>query len=222
MRAPLSLRRGIMLVAVALVAALAAGCGGRGDEPAHPAAAPATTSGGSTFEPDKAEPVPFEPNQAEPTQFEPTQFEPTQFQPVQFEEVRTEQVQVSQGDGLTLYTLPADVLFDFDKADIRPDARAALESISASIAKRFPDAPLEIRGHTDAKGADGYNQDLSERRAASVKAWLAGQGGIETGRMVTFGFGETKPVAPNTRPDGSDDPAGRQRNRRVEVLVKAS
>jgi outer membrane protein OmpA-like peptidoglycan-associated protein len=222
MRAPSSLYRGIMLVAVALVAALAAGCGGRGGEPAHPAAAPATTSGGSTFEPQTFEPNQAEPVPFEPTQFEPTQFEPTQFEPVQFEEVRTEQVQVSQGDGLTLYTLPADVLFDFDKADIRPDARAALESISASIAKRFPDAPLEIRGHTDAKGADGYNQDLSERRAASVKAWLAGQGGIETGRMVTFGFGETKPVAPNTRPDGSDDPAGRQRNRRVEVLVKAS
>src|SRR5512132_4165293 len=117
MRAPLSLHRGIMLVAVALVAALAAGCG--------------STFEPQTFEPNQAEPVPFE-----PTPFEPTPFEPTQFEPVQFEEVRTEQVQVSQGDGLTLYTLPADVLFDFDKADIRPDARAALESISASIAKR--------------------------------------------------------------------------------------
>jgi outer membrane protein OmpA-like peptidoglycan-associated protein len=213
-----------VLLAAAVAATLTAGCGRSAPEP--PAAAPSSAEP-SQFEPNQHEPTQFEPNQAQPnqaqpTQFEPTQFEPTQFEPVRFDEVRSGQVAVSQGQGRTLYTLPADVLFDFDKDAIRPDARAALEDISASIAKRFPGASVEIRGHTDAKGGDAYNQDLSERRAASVRAWLAGQGGIADGRMRAFGLGERAPVAPNTRPDGSDDPAGRQRNRRVEILVDAA
>ena len=68
--------------------------------------------------------------------------------------------------------------------------------------------------------ADTYNLRLSARRAESVKAWLVQQGGIDGKRMTTKGWGEAKPVAPNTHPDGSDNPEGRQRNRRVELTVK--
>jgi outer membrane protein OmpA-like peptidoglycan-associated protein len=78
---------------------------------------------------------------------------------------------------------------------------------------------VTIEGHTDDKGPVDYNQRLSERRAAAVQRWLAGNGGLKGVAMKTRGWGATKPVAPNTRPDGSDDPAGRQRNRRVEIVI---
>ena len=115
--------------------------------------------------------------------------------------------------------LPGDVLFDFDQWDIRPDAEPTLRQV-AEIIQRYPRAKVAIAGYTDAKGADAYNLQLSARRAKSVKAWLVQQGGVEGKRMTTKGWGEAKPVAPNTHPDGSDNPEGRQQNRRVELTVK--
>jgi photosystem I P700 chlorophyll a apoprotein A2 len=115
--------------------------------------------------------------------------------------------------------LAADVLFDFDKADLRPEARDSLRKVATVIAAN-PGRPVRIEGHTDSKGADAYNQALSERRAASVKTWLVGEGGIEATRIATAGLGETRPKLPNEKPDGSDDPDGRQQNRRVEITVK--
>jgi outer membrane protein OmpA-like peptidoglycan-associated protein len=148
-------------------------------------------------------------------------FPKADFPVVNFPEVDFPQLQIQQGKGTTIYTLPADILFDFDKADIRPDADAALRQISASIAQRFPDAPLQINGHTDAKGSDSYNVDLSNRRAASVKQWLQNNASVTSDRITTNGYGETRPVAPNSNADGSDNPTGRQQNRRVEVVVQA-
>ena len=113
--------------------------------------------------------------------------------------------------------LAADVLFDFDKADLKPEARPALEKVAA-VLKAHPKANASIDGHTDGKGADQYNQKLSERRAESVRRWLA-ENGVST-RMTARGWGKRKPVAPNTKPDGSDDSAGRQKNRRVEIIVR--
>jgi outer membrane protein OmpA-like peptidoglycan-associated protein len=113
--------------------------------------------------------------------------------------------------------LAADVLFDFDKADLKPEARPALEKVAA-VLKAHPKATASIEGHTDGKGADQYNQTLSERRAESVRRWLA-ENGVST-RMSARGWGKRKPVTANTKPDGSDDPAGRQKNRRVEITVR--
>lgn len=113
--------------------------------------------------------------------------------------------------------LSADVLFDFDKAVLRPEAGSALEKVAA-VMNTYPKASALIEGHTDGKGSDQYNQRLSERRADSVRHWLAAAG-VKT-RMSARGWGKTKPVAPNTKPDGSDDPVGRQKNRRVEITVQ--
>lgn len=113
--------------------------------------------------------------------------------------------------------LSADVLFDFDKADLRPEAGPSLEKVAA-VLKSYPNATTLIEGHTDSKGNDQYNQQLSERRAASVKQALVARG--TTNPITTRGWGEKKPVAPNTKPDGSDSPEGRQKNRRVEITVK--
>lgn len=115
--------------------------------------------------------------------------------------------------------LPADILFDFDKADIRPDAAAALSS-AADLLRQGVKGAVTVAGHTDAKGSDDYNLKLSEKRAESVKAWLVEQGGLGDLEFRLEGHGEARPVAPNAAPDGADDPAGRQRNRRVEIVYR--
>jgi outer membrane protein OmpA-like peptidoglycan-associated protein len=114
--------------------------------------------------------------------------------------------------------LSADVLFDFDKADIRPDAAAALAK-AAVVIRAHPGARVRVEGHTDGKGTHAYNLKLSERRAQSVATWLKQREGLGATAFQAQGFGETRPVAPNAKPDGSDDPAGRQQNRRVEIVV---
>ena len=113
--------------------------------------------------------------------------------------------------------LSADVLFDFDKADLKPASRPSLDKVVAFL-KSYPKANARIEGHTDSKGDDAYNQKLSQQRAESVRKFLAAQGA--TLRMSTRGWGEKKPVAPNARPDGKDDPEGRRKNRRVEITVQ--
>jgi outer membrane protein OmpA-like peptidoglycan-associated protein len=114
--------------------------------------------------------------------------------------------------------LAADVLFDFNKYDIRPVAVPTLQKV-ADVIKNYPKSLVRIEGHTDSIGADDYNLKLSDQRAGSVKTWLQSSGGIEGQRMSTKGWGESKPVAPNSKKDGSDDPEGRQKNRRVEIVI---
>lgn len=123
----------------------------------------------------------------------------------------------TEKDGDIHISLPGDVLFDFDKSDIRADARPVLAKL-IDVLKAYPDAPVTIEGHTDAKGGDDYNLALSDRRAASVKTYL-GRSGAKADRFTTKGFGEAKPVASNIKANGSDDPAGRQKNRRVEFVI---
>lgn len=111
--------------------------------------------------------------------------------------------------------LPADVLFDFDKADLRPDAAPSLDK-AAELIKSYATAPLTVRGHTDGKGTDAYNDSLSLRRAEAVASVLH----RSTGRQARVeGLGKREPIAPNTKPDGRDDPEGRQQNRRVQILI---
>jgi outer membrane protein OmpA-like peptidoglycan-associated protein len=107
--------------------------------------------------------------------------------------------------------LPGSVLFDFDSATIRPDAERTLYEVS-EVVKGYKARPVRVEGHTDSIASDEYNQKLSERRAEAVRAWLAAHG-AEKGRLTTRGHGETKPVADNT------SVAGRQKNRRVEVII---
>lgn len=114
--------------------------------------------------------------------------------------------------------LPADVLFEFDKATLTPAAEGELGKASEVI-RRSPAGAIRVIGHTDAKGDDAYNQRLSEARAKAVADWFGGQVGVRTRTFDVSGQGEAAPVAPNAKPDGSDDPAGRAKNRRVEVVV---
>jgi outer membrane protein OmpA-like peptidoglycan-associated protein len=114
--------------------------------------------------------------------------------------------------------LASDVLFDFDKYSLRPEANDALRKVG-TVAAAYPKSPLLIEGHTDGKGTHPYNIKLSENRAASVKNWLVQNAAVASSRIATRGWGETKPVAPNKNSDGSDNPDGRQKNRRVEIVL---
>jgi outer membrane protein OmpA-like peptidoglycan-associated protein len=115
--------------------------------------------------------------------------------------------------------LAADVLFDFDKHDLRPEALPSLEKVG-EVLRSHAGAPVAIEGHTDGKGTDAYNLPLSRKRAEAVRDWLVKKGGATAARITTRGWGKAKPIASNTRPDGSDDPEGRRKNRRVEITVR--
>ncbi len=132
---------------------------------------------------------------------------------------KVQDLQVKESDTEIRIELAADVLFDFDKADILPKAQEALKQ-AASIIREKGKGTVRIEGHTDGKGADAYNQKLSERRAAAVKTWFNDKEGIRNVQLSTAGFGAKRPKVPNNKPDGSDDPDGRQKNRRVEIVVK--
>lgn len=111
------------------------------------------------------------------------------------------------------------VNFDFDKATLRPDAVSILNE-AIEILKRYPDLKVEVAGHTDSVGSDAYNQKLSERRAKTVYDYLTSNG-VDAARLVgPTGYGESRPIAPNTNPDGSDNPEGRAQNRRTELNVQ--
>ena len=105
----------------------------------------------------------------------------------------------------------SDVLFDTGKHSLRPVAREKLAKISG-IMLAYPGLKLGIEGNTDSVGGDDYNQGLSERRAESVRGYLAEQG-IPASSMTAVGFGKTQPIASN------DTAEGRQQNRRVELVV---
>lgn len=111
----------------------------------------------------------------------------------------------------------ADALFAFDKSDLSSDAEETLSALGPEIAK-LGNHPVTIEGHTDSIGSAEYNQRLSERRADAVKTWLAGHNFLLES-TPTKGYGKDRPLAPNTNPDGSDNPEGRQKNRRVEVVI---
>lgn len=124
---------------------------------------------------------------------------------------------VEESACLRRITVVGDALFDFDKSDLRADAEETLVAAGPEIA-RAGDGKLTITGHTDSKGSDAYNDELSEARARTVRDWLGTKGFIPADTPFV-GRGERRPIAPNENADGSDNSAGRQQNRRVEVEI---
>ncbi|WP_198392407.1 OmpA family protein [Brevibacterium yomogidense] len=111
----------------------------------------------------------------------------------------------------SMITLDTDILFDFDSADLSDDAQKKIEELTEDIPTG---ATVTVAGHTDSRGEDDYNQDLSERRAEAVAQVLTDAEGSLT--VETEGHGAKDPVASETT-DGEDDPDGRAQNRRVEI-----
>lgn len=110
--------------------------------------------------------------------------------------------------------LTNDILFDFNSAALRPESQNTLRDLAGNF-QRYPDETISVEGHTDNVGSADYNQKLSENRAYSVKSYLQGQG-VPGSRVTAIGFGETRPKADNTTPEG------RQLNRRVEIHIRAT
>jgi outer membrane protein OmpA-like peptidoglycan-associated protein len=111
----------------------------------------------------------------------------------------------------------ADALFEFDQATLTRDAEQTLAALGPLIAQQGAH-PAVVEGHTDAIGSGAHNQRLSEQRATAVRAWLVAHHYLAPATPIR-GYGKTRPVAPNTNPDGTDNPRGRQQNRRVEVVI---
>lgn len=109
------------------------------------------------------------------------------------------------------------IYFDFDKFDIRDESVVELNKLLVFLQKN-ENLIVEISGHTDSRGSDDYNMKLSRNRAKSVVAWLKKRK-VASKRMVAKGYGETQHIAPNENPDGSDNPEGRQMNRRIELTI---
>ena len=121
------------------------------------------------------------------------------------------------GRGVIVYL--TEFYFDFDRADIVDGARDKIRSIALEVNKEYArDRKLLIEGHTDSIGPKQYNLLLSRTRAESVQEELV-YSRIPIDRINVYGFGEAAPIAPNKNPDGTDNPDGRARNRRVEFII---
>jgi outer membrane protein OmpA-like peptidoglycan-associated protein len=125
-------------------------------------------------------------------------------------------IQVTVKDDSFVMILNGDVLFGFDKSDIKPAAIPALEKAARNIQALWRNGTvIRIAGYTDGVGSDDYNIRLSDRRAQVVANWLA-VNGVQRSAIATSGFGKANPVAPN------NDDAGRAKNRRVEIFLTRS
>jgi outer membrane protein OmpA-like peptidoglycan-associated protein len=134
------------------------------------------------------------------------------------EKARQEFQAQQSGRSLSM-NLSGDVLFDYDKAALKPEAEEALKKVGV-VLSQFPESKVTVEGYTDAKGSKSVNMQLSRDRAQAVKDWLVKNGGVMTANISTKGFGEQYPVAANTNKDGSDNPLGRALNRRVSIIVE--
>jgi outer membrane protein OmpA-like peptidoglycan-associated protein len=131
------------------------------------------------------------------------------------EELPTELRQTPRGVVITF----RHVFFAFDSSDLNPRARLEIERMAAVLNHpQAIDRRTVLEGHADAIGTDAYNLDLSRQRADTVAQELVARS-VRRDRLVVEGFGKQRPVAPNTLPDGKDNPAGRALNRRVEAVV---
>jgi len=133
---------------------------------------------------------------------------------VKFPEVNLPGVTIRGNDDYEVYGVDEKVLFDTDKATVKPGAAEALKQITASINQRFAGKDVRVLGFADSRGDKSYNRELSKERAEAVKTYLVTTNKLPADRVSTEAFGEEQPAASNATA------AGRQENRRVEIAVK--
>ena len=208
------------LTCIAVISALCA-CGQKPDEPAAPQQQASLAQASATETP-QPQPEPVAPSAPTPAPTSAPEPAPTTAQ---------NSAAAAQGSSLTgqssslsgtetgfniQINLSSDVLFDFDKAELKPEADSELQK-AADIIRQKGKGLILISGYTDSKGSDAYNKRLSLARAQAVKNWFEAQGLHQN--YQTEGLGAANPVAPNTNDDGRDNPEGRAKNRRVEIIV---
>lgn len=141
-------------------------------------------------------------------------------------EVSTKQISTSQDlvKNVSLSKEPKEpiripnIQYEFDKSVIVESCKLAIDTTVLALMEANPEVIIEIQSHTDSKGSDQYNLKLSQSRAESVVNYLVSKG-IKPERLKAKGYGESKPVAPNDKPDGSDNPEGRAMNRRTDFKI---
>jgi outer membrane protein OmpA-like peptidoglycan-associated protein len=115
-------------------------------------------------------------------------------------------------------TIQVNIYYDFDKYNLTESARHTIDTMMLPLFDMFPNGIVEIGSHTDSIGTELYNIDLSQKRSESVVGYLISKG-IASDRLVAKGYGMSMPIAPNKNQDGSDNPEGRQLNRRTEMKI---
>lgn len=110
------------------------------------------------------------------------------------------------------------IYYEYNSAALTEDSKQTLDELF-KILNENPDLVFELSSHTDSIGSTGYNQKLSQQRAQSCVTYLVDEKGVSKDRIIAKGYGESEPIAPNSRPDGSDNPEGRAKNRRTEYKV---
>ena len=133
---------------------------------------------------------------------------------VKYKEITLPGVSVRGDADYNIYSVDEKVLFDTEKADIKPGAAEALKQITGSIGQRYAASQVRVMGFADSRGDKGYNKELSAQRAEAVKNYLVAKGSIDAARVSVEPMGEAMPVASNATA------AGRQENRRVEIAVR--
>lgn len=134
------------------------------------------------------------------------------------DELKKQNLEARETERGVVVNLP-DVLFEFGKANLTSGAQDKARDIAGVLANQAQGRRVSIEGHTDSVGSDAANQVLSERRASSVAAAIENEG-VNRERIATKGYGKRYPVAPNKNTDGTDNPSGRAKNRRVEVIIE--
>ena len=134
------------------------------------------------------------------------------------EELKKQNVEARETERGVVVNLP-DVLFEFGKANLAGGSRSKVQDIAELLNDQARGRRVSVEGHTDSVGNTSANQSLSERRADAVASALEAEG-VNSQRITTKGYGERYPVAPNRDRDGEDNPAGRAKNRRVEVIIE--
>ena len=109
------------------------------------------------------------------------------------------------------------IYYDYNKYNIRDDAAEELDKL-VTVLRDNPEISIELSSHTDSVDTEKYNLWLSQKRAESAVNYIISQG-INKDRLIAKGYGESRPIARNTNPDGTDNPEGRQKNRRTEIKI---
>lgn len=133
---------------------------------------------------------------------------------VAYDEITDKNINVRGNNSFGIYGLGENILFDEGKNTLKADAEQNLKQIAGSIDKRYKGASVRVFGYTDSVGSAGYNKELAEQRAEAVRSWLVKNGNITDGKISVEPVGESHPVATNATE------AGRQQNRRVEIVAK--
>lgn len=133
---------------------------------------------------------------------------------VKLPEIKTTGITVQSDSTYQVYSVDESILFDTDKATIKPSAAAAIQEIASSVNQRFAGHDVRVMGFADSRGDAAYNYDLAKQRAEAVKTYLVETGKMPADKLSTESFGEQQPTATNATAEG------RKENRRVEIAVR--